>query len=266
MKPSTIAAVLAMGALSSAVNEALAQGGTRTLKGTALDSANNKPVSAAAIYVDRADRGQRSAKDGTFRVTAPVGRVLVMIRRPGYVPALIPVAQDTVGAETDLGTARLRPVKTDADRSAVQAADVRAFPGLVHFYEEKSGQPQGLFFTPDDLQRMGGNLVDLLRLKPNFHFICYENRKHEVDCGQQTGRGPTSITRSWAGNPSSAEMEPCPMEVWTNGGEPFRQTLDNITLDAILAAEAYPNPGVTPPLYAGSPCAALILYMKDTGQ
>jgi hypothetical protein len=105
--------------------------------------------------------------------------------------------------------------------------------------------------------------VDVIRLKPNFHFICYVNRKYEMDCGQQLGRGPTSIMR---GNPSSAEMEPCPMEVWTNGGEPFRQTLDNILVDAILAAEAYPNPGVTPPLYAGSPCAALILYMKDTGQ
>jgi hypothetical protein len=35
-------------------------------------------------------------------------------------------------------------------------------------------------------------------------------------------------------------------------------------VDAILAAEAYPNPGVTPGQYAGSPCAALILYMKET--
>jgi hypothetical protein len=189
--------------------------------------------------------------------------VLLMIRRPGYVPALLTVAGDTADAETDLGTARLRPVKTDADRAAVQAADVRAFPELTRFYDDKAKFHQGLFFAPDDLQRLGGNLVDVIRLKPNFHFICYVNRKYEMDCGQQLGRGPTSIMR---GNPSSAEMEPCPMEVWTNGGEPFRQTLDNILVDAILAAEAYPNPGVTPPLYAGSPCAALILYMKDTGQ
>jgi hypothetical protein len=104
--------------------------------------------------------------------------------------------------------------------------------------------------------------VDVIRQKPNFRFICYVNRRHEWDCGQQLNRGPTSVMR---GNPSSAEMEPCPMEVWTNGGEPFRQTLDNILVNAILAAEAYPNPGVTPPLYAGSPCAALILYMKETG-
>jgi len=255
--------VLVLCALVGAVDGLLAQEGTRTLKGTAVDSTSNKPVPQAAVYVNRTAWGQRTAKDGTFRVAAPVGPVLLTIRRPGYVPALLAVAGDTAGAETDLGTARLRPVKTDADRAAVQAADVRAFPELATFYQDRAKYRQGLFYTPDDLQRMGGNLVDLIRQKPNFRFICYENRRHEVDCGQQLGRGPTSVMR---GNPSSAEMEPCPMEVWTNGGEPFRQTLDNITVDAILAAEAYPNPGVTPGMYAGSPCAALILYMKETGQ
>lgn len=263
MRPSTNGAVLLWCALLGAVDGAVAQEGTRFLKGTAVDSTNNKPVSRAAIYVGRVAWGQRTAKDGTYRVSAPVTPVLLTIRRPGYVPALITVAGDTADAEADLGTTRLWPARTDADRAAVQAADIRAFPELAHFYDDKANFPQGLFFTPDDLQRMGGNLVDLLRLKPNFHFICYENRKHEWDCGQQLGRGPTSIMR---GNPSSAEMEPCPLEVWTNGGEPFRQTLDNIVVDAILAAEAYPNPGVTPGRYAGSPCAALILYMKETGQ
>jgi hypothetical protein len=266
MRPSASGAALVMCGLLGAVGGALAQGGIRTLKGIAVDSTNNKPVAQAAVYVGRTAWGQRTAKDGTFRVTAPTGDVLVTIRRPGFVPALLPVAGDTADAETDVGTARLRPVKSDADRAEMQAADVKAFPELASFYEDRAKYRQGLFFTPDDLQRLGGNLVDLLRQKPNFRFICYQNRKHEVDCGQQPGRGPTSITRSWAGNPASAEMEPCPMEVWTNGGEPFRQTLDNIIVDAILAAEAYPNPGVTPPLYAGSPCAALVLYMKETGR
>jgi hypothetical protein len=252
---------LVLSALVGAADGVLAQEGTRILKGTAVDSASNKPVAQAAIYVGRTARGQRTTKDGAFRVSAPVERVLLVIRRPGYVPALLNVARDTAGAETDLGTARLRPVKTDADRAAVQAADVKAFPELARFYDDKERFHQGLFFTPDDLQRLGGNLVDLIRQKPNFHFICYVNRKQEWDCGQQFNRGPTSVMR---GNPSSAEQEPCPMEVWTNGGEPFRQTLDNIMVDAILAAEAYPNPGVTPGQYAGSPCAALILYMKET--
>lgn len=253
---------LVLGASLGVAGGALAQHDTRTVKGIAVDSANNKPVSQAAVYVGRTTWGQHTARDGTFRVTAPVEPVLLVIRRPGYVPALVDVPADTARAETDLGPARLRPVKTDADRAAVRAADVRAFPELGRFYQDKAEFPQGLFFAPDDLQRLGGNLVDLLRLKPNFHFICYENRKHQWDCGQQLGRGPTSIMR---GNPSSAQMEPCPMTVWTNGGEPFRQTLDNILVDGILAAEAYHNPGVTPRRYAGSPCATLILYMKENG-
>jgi hypothetical protein len=248
--------------LAGAVDGALAQGDTRTLEGMVVDSASNKPISQAEIYLGRVAAGEHTAKDGTFRVSAATGPLVLMIRRPGYLPAFRSVPGDTTGSQTDLGTTRMRQVQTDADRAALQAADVKAFPELARFYDDKVKFRQGLFFTPDDLQRLGGNLVDVIRQKPNFHFICYVNRRSELDCGQQLGRGPTSIMR---GNPSSAEQEPCPMEVWTNGGEPFRQTLDNILVNSILAAEAYPNPGVTPPQYAGSPCAALILYMKQSG-
>src|SRR5574341_424836 len=166
MRPFTARAMLVGTALLGAVNGALAQDETRVLKGTAVDSASNKPVAQAAIYVGRKPWGEHTAKDGTFQVSAPVERLGLMVRRPGYVPALLNVSGDTAGAVTDLGTVRLRPVKTDADRAAVQAADVQAFPELARFYQHKAEFRQGLFFTPDDLQRQGGNLVDILRLKP----------------------------------------------------------------------------------------------------
>jgi hypothetical protein len=257
-----VATLLAAGFAPFLVDSARAQDRTRIITGTVVDSVSTKPLAQAEIFVGRTSAQEHTGKDGTFRVPAAQGPVVLMVRRAGYVPVFLTAPGDTAGSETDVGTARLRPVKTDADRAALQAADVRAFPELARFYQDKAAYPQGLFFTPDDLERMGGALLPFIRQKPNFRFICFVNRKHEVDCGQELSRGPTSIMR---GNPASREQEPCELEVWTNGGEPFRQTLDNILVDAVLAAEAFSNPGVTPPPYKGSPCAALILYMKETG-
>lgn len=261
MKPGALRAMLALGLALGAVDPALAQDGTRTIRGTVVDSANHQPISQAEIYLGRARTGERTAKDGTFRVSAAQGPVILMVRRPGYVPRLIPIPGDRSGAETDLGTTSLRQVKTDADRAAVQAADVQAYPELARFYDHKAKHPQGLFFSPDDLQRASGTLVPLIRQRHNYRFICFATRKGELDCGQELSRGPTSIMR---GNPPSAQQEPCPLEIWSNGAEPFRQTLDNILVDDVLAVEAYHNPGITPSEYQGSPCAALILYMRET--
>jgi len=262
MKPNTAGAMLVLSAVLGTVDGALAQGGTRVIKGTVVDSANNKTVSQAIIYVGRSTTGERTAKDGTFSVSVAEGPpLLLMVRRPGYVPTLVVVPEGTAGTETDLGTTQIRQLKSDADRAAAQEADVKMYPELARFYDHKARHPQGVFLTPDDLQRTGGTLVTIIRQKPGFHFICFVNRKGEWDCGQQSNRGPTSITRP--GVPS-AEQEPCLLEVWTNGPEPHR-TLDHVMVDELLAVEAYPNPGVTPPIFTGSPCAAIMLWLKQTG-
>ena len=134
------------------------------------------------------------------------------------------------------------------------------YPELARFYDHKAQYPQGLFLTPDDLERAGGTMLPLIRQRHNFRFICFLTRKGEVDCGRELSRGPTSIMR---GNPESTQQPPCALQVWTNGAEPFRQTLDAILATDVLAAEAYHNPGITPPEYRGSQCATLILYMTE---
>jgi hypothetical protein len=213
------------------------------------------------IYLGRTATGQRTGNDGTFRVSAAVGPQVLMIRRSGFIPVLIGIPEDTLATETNVGATSIRPVKTDADRAAVQGADVEMYPELAQFYDHKARYRQGTFLPPDDLQRVGGSLFTLIRQKPGFHFICFVTRRGDVDCGQQTSRGPTSIMR---GNPTSAEQERCLMVVWTNAIGPQR-TLDEFQMDDVLAVEAYPTPGVTPPEFAGSPCAAIMLWMKQIG-
>ena len=261
MRPSTAGVTLAVTMVLAALDAASGQGGSRTIKGTVVDSANHKPVSQAVISVGQTPTGQRTGDDGTFRVSAPQGALLMMVRRSGYVPALIVIPADTAATETDLGTTSIRQVKTDADRAAVQQADVTMYPELAQFYDRKARFRQGLFLTPDDLQRVGGSLFALIRQKPNFHFICFETRRGEWDCGQQASRGRTSIMNP---NPTSAEQEPCELEVWTNALGPQR-TLDEFQMDDVLAIEAYPHPGVTPPEFGGSPCAAVMLWMRQSG-
>jgi hypothetical protein len=260
MKPFPPVALLVVSLLVSALSDAQAQG-TRLLKGTVLDSANHKPVSRAAIYLGRAATGQRTANDGTFSVPAEESPQILMVRLPGYVPAFVAVPAGAAGTETDLGTTSVRRVKTDADRADAQAADVTVYPELVRFYDHMKRYPNGLFLRPDDLQRVGGSLFDLIRQKPGFHFICYTNRRGETDCGQQANRGRGSIMGR---SEQSPEQQACLLEVWTN--DQVRQwTLDEVQMDDVLAVEAYPNPGTTPQDFAGSPCAAVMLYMKRLG-
>jgi hypothetical protein len=261
MRPSTAGVTLAATLVLAAVDAALGQGGSRTIKGTVVDSANHKPVSQAGIYLGRVHTEQRTGSDGAFRVSAPEGQVVLMIRRWGYVPALIALPEATAGSETDLGATSLRPVKTDADRAAARDADVSIYPELEEFYDHKGKYRQGVFLTPDELQRGGGSLFALIRQKPGFRFICFVTRKGDVDCGQESSRGRTSIMNP---NPTSAEQEPCVMELWTNALGP-RRTLDEVQMDDVLAVEAYPHPGVTPPEFTGSPCATIMLWMNQTG-
>jgi hypothetical protein len=261
MRRSTTRAMVTVAVLLTAGHAARAQDRLRTIKGTVVDSANHKPISLAAIFLGRLSTGQRTGNDGTFRVPAPTSAMVLMIRRPGYIPALIAVREDTTANEMDLGTIGLRQVKTDADRADAQNADVTMYPELAQFYAHKATYRQGLFLTPDDLQRVGGSLFTLIRQKPNFHFICFETRKGDVDCGQEASRGRTSIMNP---NPRSAEQEPCLMVLWTDALGPQR-TLDEIQMDDVLAVEAYPHPGITPPEFTGSPCATIMLWMKQAG-
>jgi len=244
----------------TAGSAAVAQRGSRTLKGTVVDSTNHKPISQAVIYAGRWTAG-RTGTDGTFRVTVDQDPTMLIARRPGYIPTLVPVLPDSTTTEKDLGTLSLRPVKTDADRAAVQDADTKMFPELAEFYAHKAQFRQGVFLSPDDLQRVGGNLFTWIRQKQGFHFICIVTRRGDVDCGQEASRGRTSITNP---NPTSREQEPCLLEVWTNALGPQR-TLDEFQMDDVLAVEAFPTPGVTPTEFAGSPCATIMLWMKHGG-
>jgi len=243
--------------LLAVVTVAAGQSRSRIIHGVVVDSANHKPLTQAVVYSGRIATGQRTGDDGVFSVTADSEPLIVMVRHWGYVPILIPVPPGNDSLQ-DVGTIGMRQVKTDEDRATVQTVDVTVFPELFHFYERKVRYRSALFLTPDDLQRVGGSLINLIREKQGFHFICFVNHKGEWDCGQQASRGRTSILNP---NPTSREQEPCLMVVWDNALG-HQQTLDEYLMADVLAVEAYQNPAVTPPDFAGSPCAALMLWMK----
>ncbi len=243
------------------VNLAFTQGGSRTITGTLVDSAHHRPVSQVDIYLGRFATGQHSSNDGTFRVSTGEAAVVLMARRRGYVPALLPIPAGTAGTALNLDTTRLRQVKTEADRAAVEAADVAVYPELGQFYAHKARYRLGEFLTPDEMQQASGSVFTIIRRMPGFHFICFTTQKGEWDCGQESHRGRTSIMDA---NPTSPEQQPCGLQVWTNRVGPPR-TLDEFQTDEVLAVEAYPNAAATPQEYAGSPCATVMLWMKQPG-
>jgi hypothetical protein len=114
------------------------QGATRTIKGTIVDSANHKPLSQAVLYLGRWSTAQRTGGSGTFRLTVPIDPALLLVRRPGYVPAVDLVVEGDSGSELDLGAISMRKVKTDADRVDAQNADVSVYPELAQSITTKS--------------------------------------------------------------------------------------------------------------------------------
>lgn len=251
-----------MAVILAGASAAAAQSPSRTIKGTVVDSANHKPLSQASVYVMRMPTGERSGGDGTFHITADTDIVILMIRRPGYVPALVSLPQGPSASEADAGTIALRQVKSESDRADVEDVDRKVFPELARFYDRKAryGKAGAVFLAPDELQRIGGSLFSYIRQKPGFHFLCYVTQHSEWDCGEQRGRGRTSIMNP---NPRSAEQQQCLLHVWYNAvGVGPQKTLDQLQMGDVLAVEAYPNPSVTPPEFAGSPCAAMMLWMK----
>lgn len=254
-----------MALILAGASAAAAQSPSRTIKGTVVDSANHKPLPQASVYIMRAPTGQRSGNDGTFHITADTDIVILMIRRPGYVPALVSLPPGPSASEADAGTIALRQVRSDSDRTEVEDVDRKVFPELTRFYDHKTryGKSGAVFLAPDELQRIGGGLFSYIRQKPGFHFLCYVTQHGDWDCGEQRGRGRTSITNP---NPRSAEQPPCPLSLWYNSvGVGPQKTLDQVQMGDVLAVEAYANPGVTPPEFAGSPCATIMLWMKPTG-
>ena len=246
---------IAIPLIASAAN---AQTRPRTITGTVTDAANHKPLSQAMIFLGRTPTGSRTENDGKFRVSADSGPQIVMIRHRGYVPALV-FLREGLADSADAGTTGLRQVKTVDDRAAVESVDVAVYPELARFYDHRTHYRMGLYYTPDELEQIRGSLVSLIREKANFQFICLDNRRHEYDCGAQIDRGRQSIMID---NPYSAQEKPCPAWLWTNARGQYR-TLDEFQPNEVLAIEAFPNLASTPPDFAGSPCAVVMLWLKS---
>jgi carboxypeptidase family protein len=235
-----------------------AQDAGRTVEGKVLDSRNEKPISGAQVYFDREELDAVSGADGSFKAPIGQGGHRFVIRRPGYVPQHAAAGPGAAGERVDLGTVHLRQVKTDADRDTVEAVDLELHPRLASFYDRMHKYRQGSFLTPDDMQRNGGVLSQIIRAKTGFRNMCVANRQGELDCGKSY-RGPTTILGS--GRPAHEEDQMCFVRVWTDDVGPER-ALDDIRMDEILAVEAYPNTNTTPREFPGSSCATIRLWMK----
>jgi hypothetical protein len=229
-------------------------GQTRTVRGVVVDSASGKALAGASTYANRTPGSERTGKDGRFALTAEPLESFFVVRVPGYVPARVAWA----GADSsgDVGTVRLRKVKEDADRFAVQTEDLRVYPQLAPFYERKAGSRQGAFLTPDDVERNGtAQLSMVIRRTAVLQSMCFVTRERTLDCGNRRDRGPTTIMNA------PAQEQVCIASVWTYGGI-ARETIDEVRMDELIAVEGYPSAGATPREFSGNNCAVVVLWVK----
>src|SRR6266446_6823450 len=99
MRRSVAGAMFAFVLVLAAVNLAAGQGGTRSITGTVMDSANHKPLSQAGGSFGRMPASQRTGNDGKFSMSGPPDALLLAVRRPGYVPVIVEVPADTVATD-----------------------------------------------------------------------------------------------------------------------------------------------------------------------
>ncbi len=219
------------------------------LVGTVLDSASNKPLADAVVYVGSTP-GEPTRKDGRFRVAVGPGAVVV-VHRAGYVPrgVTLPAAGD------DAGTVVLHKVKTDEDRRVVEMETLRVYPRLSGFFQRKQQFTAGFFFSPEEIAVSGARQPsEILRRAQGLRNICLADRQDAVDCGDPSKRGTT-----YSGF-RSGEVQ-CAAAIWTPEGK-ARGALDDMLVDGILAIEVYPQPGSTPPEFAGSRCATVVVWSR----
>jgi len=240
--------VLVLGLLQFGAGLLLAQGNTIT--GTIIDSASSKPLAGALVYVGQTAPGKGTGKDGKFRVDNVGAGAVVVVRHAGHVPKGITPPE----AGGDVGTLPLRAVKTDEDREAVDIGNKRVFPQLADFYSRRKALSAGFFFTPDDVELSGARQPsDVVRRATGLRNVCVVDRQGAADCGDPTKRGTT-----YSG---FQESGPCIAVIWT-GGARARGALDEMAINDVLAIEAYAQPGSTPPDFAGSRCATIVVWMK----
>lgn len=245
----------------------------RTITGTVLDTASSRPLPVVEVYLYHTSTGERSGKDGKFRVkNAGVGDTIVMLRRGGYVPIRTSLA-GTLGNAVDLGTLYLRPVAGDTDQVAVDAFDLLVYPQLASFYRRRREIPQAYYFTRDEIERSGGRRAsEVLRRNRALQNVCLkatprpsstdaspgatmyaESQSGDVDCGETAKRGTT-----YSGF-RSGQTAPCGLEGYVNGRR-SQLPLDDVQLKDILAIEVYPLASMTPREFGEGRCGAVVVW------
>jgi hypothetical protein len=230
--------------------------GGRTVTGTVVDSSNNKALSGAMVYANRQLAENRTARDGSFKITADALEPFFVVRAPGYVPARVSwSAADSAGS---VGTVRLRKVKSDQDRFALQTEDIRVYPQLAQFYDRRINRGQGAFLTPDEVMQRGTAALSMvIRQMAGMSRMCLVNRERQLDCGRSLNRGPTTIMNQ------EAQPNVCVASIWYYGYTgPSHYSLDEVRMDEVIAIEGYERPGAAPAEFNSRDCGSIVLWMK----
>src|SRR5262245_14832771 len=123
--------VVATGAAAQDSTQSRAQSLDRIVTGVVFDSISARPVSNATLYIQGRRDEYTTDGFGRFRIGGlHAGDTLLVVRRIGYVPSRVRVADPGDGLAVDLGTVRMHPVATRLDQIAVETEEVNRYPQL----------------------------------------------------------------------------------------------------------------------------------------
>ncbi len=230
----------------------------QAVTGKVVDSVTGQPLVRATVYFRGAAGEFVSGTDGRFRISIAPAADSAVIRRIGYVPAVVAVPRST--GPVDLGTIVLRPMATRLDRIAIETEDLRRYPQLEEFYGRRRLGGGGFFLGPDDIiASRARKTSSLLERTVKGRTECNDVYGF-VDRPEATPL-PSDCTAKNSRMQGTSQMavEHCEQDMWVDGVR-SGQRIDDIPVGTVVAIEAYSGPATTPARFGAGHCGVVAVW------
>ncbi len=259
MRPSALAALLLMGAVSPVLSQATVQG--------IVTAGRGRPVVGTEVLIEALRISATTDRAGAFTLNVPPGHRVLTVRAIGYEATFIPVMAseaEPIDIEIEL---RARPQILDSVTTTV--AGPPAVRGKMAAFEERRKEGIGQFITREKLaERENALLSDALRMT-GIPLV-----RRPAGCGGGFAAGTNRGIGSMRGDKARCMGQMADgcymsvyldgMRIWVDGGtDPLN--IDKFSPRELEAVEVYRGAGQAPVQYMGidNACGVVLLWTRE---
>jgi hypothetical protein len=230
-----------------------------------ITTMEGEPISYANVQVNG---GRRVVSDDSGRFSVPFtpGRVSIVVRRIGFEPEELKLAEmpDTAVRVSMKAAARVLPGQVVTGKAAFARLDLGGF--YRRMYEVERGARVGYFVTPEDLaMRNPQNVTDAVEQFPSI-------RLRPIDTGPPgtVGDGLPNLARKFriedrSGCPLTVYLDRVRVQPTMIGGKAVDEEINTLVQPhAVAGIEVYPRAIGAPPEFppVGYNCGVVLIWSK----